>query len=74
MLLPSPRYQDTITQLVKPVVTADDKLTTYGSHVSAHETVQSGFPESPVVRGSVSSDPIPISEGRLYVGYKNQLK
>jgi len=54
---------------------ADDKLTTGGPHVPAHEeTVRSGFPESQVVRGSVSSDPISISEGCFYGGYKNQLK
>jgi hypothetical protein len=75
LLLPSPGKQDTIIQLVKPVVMADDKLTTGEPHVPEHEgTVNSGFPESPVVRGSVSSDPIPISEGRFYVSYKNQLK
>jgi hypothetical protein len=45
---------------------ADDKLTTGRPHVPAYqETVQSGFLESPVVRGSVSSDPISISEGRF---------
>ena len=72
--LPSPRSQDTVTQVVKFVITADDKLTTGGSHVPAHEeTVQSGFPESTVIRGSVSSDSIPSNEGRFYVGYNSQL-
>jgi hypothetical protein len=74
VLLPSPRSQDAIIQLVKPV--ADDKLTTvgpeYGTVVpTAHEeTVQSGFTEYPVVRGCVPSEPIRSGEGRFCVSWR----